>query len=65
MPETLLDDWEVSRRVRRARSTLQKDRLTGRGIRFVRVGALVRCRDADVESYIASLPAGSDAPPVS
>jgi hypothetical protein len=56
MTERLIDDRELSRRIRRARSTLQKDRLAGRGIPHVRVGALVRYRESDVEAYLASLP---------
>lgn len=52
----LLDDREVERITGRARSTLQKDRVTGAGIPFVRVGRLVRYRRADVAAYIAALP---------
>jgi len=57
MSERLLNDREVSEITGRARSTLQKDRVSGIGIRFVRVGALVRYRLSDVEAYIAALPA--------
>jgi hypothetical protein len=54
--DRLIDDRDLARRIRRARSTLQKDRLAGKGVPFVRVGALVRYRESDVEAYIASLP---------
>ena len=57
MTERLLTDREVSQITGRARSTLQKDRVSGTGIRFVRVGGLVRYRLSDVETYIAALPA--------
>ena len=54
--ERLLDDREVARIIGRARSTLQKDRVAGTGIPFVRVGRLVRYRQSDVDAYLASLP---------
>jgi predicted DNA-binding transcriptional regulator AlpA len=54
--DTLLSDRDVAKIIGRARSTLQKDRVIGRGIPFVRIGALVRYRRSDVEAYIASLP---------
>lgn len=53
--ERLLDDREVARIIGRARSTLQKDRVAGSGIPFVRVGRLVRYRQSDVDAYLASL----------
>lgn len=57
MAERLIDDRELSRRIGRARSTLQKDRVAGRGVPYVRIGSLVRYRESDVEFYLASLPA--------
>ena len=56
MLDTLLSDREVARITGRARSTLQKDRVCGQGIPFVRVGALVRYRESDVAAWLASLP---------
>jgi predicted DNA-binding transcriptional regulator AlpA len=55
MTDRLVDDRELSRRIGRARSTLQKDRVAGRGVPYVRIGALVRYRESDVEAYLASL----------
>jgi predicted DNA-binding transcriptional regulator AlpA len=55
MTDRLLNDRELSRRIGRARSTLQKDRVAGRGVPYVRVGSLVRYRESDVEFYLASL----------
>jgi excisionase family DNA binding protein len=52
----LLDDHEVARLTGRARSTLQKDRMRGGGIPFVRLGKLVRYRRADVGNWLAALP---------
>jgi hypothetical protein len=52
----LLTDYDVERRTGRARPTLQKDRVAGRGIPFVKIGRLVRYRPEDVDAYIAGLP---------
>jgi hypothetical protein len=52
----LLSDREVSGIIGRARSTLQKDRVAGNGIPFVRVGRLVRYRQSDVTAYLDALP---------
>ncbi len=54
--DPLLDDREVARFTRRARSTLQKDRVAGTGIPFVKIGRLVRYKQSDVVAYIAALP---------
>jgi len=43
----LLSDRDVERITGRARSTLQKDRVSGSGIPFVRIGRLVRYRQAE------------------
>jgi hypothetical protein len=56
IPNRLLSDRDVERITERARSTLQKDRVRGTGIPFVRVGRLVRYRPADVSDYLNSLP---------
>jgi predicted DNA-binding transcriptional regulator AlpA len=55
MLDPLLSDQDVARITGRARSTLQKDRVSGTGIPFVRIGRLVRYRASDVQSYIADL----------
>ena len=52
----LLDDRDVARLTGRARSSLQKDRLYGGGIPFIRLGRLVRYRPADVDAWLASRP---------
>jgi predicted DNA-binding transcriptional regulator AlpA len=56
MLDPLLSDRDVERITGRARSTLQKDRVRGAGIPFVRVGALVRYRESDVAAWLAALP---------
>lgn len=57
MLDRLLSDRDVERITGRARSTLQKDRVAGGGIPFVRIGRLVRYRQSDVQSYLNALPA--------
>lgn len=54
--KTLLTDHDVAAITGRARSTLQKDRLAGGGIPFVRVGRQVRYRPADLATWLAALP---------
>jgi hypothetical protein len=54
--EILLTDRDVERITRRARKTLQKDRLRGGGIPFIRLGRLVRYRQTDVAAWIAARP---------
>jgi predicted DNA-binding transcriptional regulator AlpA len=57
MLDPLLSDRDVEKITGRARSTLQKDRVTGIGIRFVRIGRLVRYRQSDVTAFLDALPA--------
>jgi hypothetical protein len=54
--ENLLSDRDLSRVTGRSRSALQKDRLTGDGVPFVRIGRLVRYRWSDVQSWLATRP---------
>ena len=56
MSTKLLSEEAVSARIGRAVKTLQKDRVYGRGIPFVKVFRKVFYRESDVESYIATLP---------
>jgi hypothetical protein len=55
--ELLLTDIDVAHITGRARSTLQKDRVAGDGIPFVRLGRQVRYRQSDVENYLSGLTA--------
>jgi predicted DNA-binding transcriptional regulator AlpA len=57
MLDRLLSDRDVERITGRARSTLQKDRVVGTGIPFVRISRLVRYRQSDVQAYLDALPA--------
>jgi hypothetical protein len=56
MLDHLLSDWDVEKIAKRARSTLQKDRVAGTGIPFIRIGRLVRYRPSDVAAYLDALP---------
>jgi predicted DNA-binding transcriptional regulator AlpA len=53
--DRLLDDYAVAEITGRARSTLQKDRVAGTGIPWVRVGRLVRYRESDVAAWLSAL----------
>jgi predicted DNA-binding transcriptional regulator AlpA len=55
MLEPLFSDREVEKITGRARSTLQKDRVAGTGIPFIRLGRLVRYRQSDVEAFLDAL----------
>ena len=57
MLDQLLSDRDVEKITGRARSTLQKDRVSGGGIPFVRIGRLVRYRQRDVTAFLDALPA--------
>jgi len=48
-----MTESETADYIRGSRSTLQKDRLYGRGIPFVKMGRRVLYRRADVDAYLA------------
>jgi hypothetical protein len=56
MLDQLLSDRDVEKITGRARSTLQKDRVAGTGIPFVRLGRLVRYRPSDLSAFLDALP---------
>jgi predicted DNA-binding transcriptional regulator AlpA len=51
--EKLLTSAAVAQITGRSTSTLQKDRVAGTGIPYVKLGRLVRYRQADVERFCA------------
>ena len=57
--ETLLTTPEVAGRLGVAEITLRKWRIYGTGPRFIRCGANVRYRAADIESWVSSRTVGS------
>lgn len=56
MRVTLLTPDQVAEMCGLARSTLAKMRLRGDGPRFVKLGAAVRYREDDVESWLVAKP---------
>jgi predicted DNA-binding transcriptional regulator AlpA len=57
--ENLLSTPEVAQRLGLAEITLRKWRIAGSGPRFIRCGANVRYRAADIESWVSSRTVGS------
>lgn len=56
MPEVLLTQHDVSLILGRAESTLEKDRLRGCGVPFIKIGRMIRYRQADVDAWLAARP---------
>jgi excisionase family DNA binding protein len=52
--ETLLTAGETARYLRCSLRTLDRERADGRGIPYVRIGARIRYRRADVEAFVAA-----------
>lgn len=52
LPTDLIDEVTLAARLGVARSTLQSWRYNRCGPRFIKVGRLVRYRNADVEAYL-------------
>jgi excisionase family DNA binding protein len=48
----LIDEVELAVRLGVSRSTLQSWRYEGRGPRFIKLGRLVRYRNADIDAYL-------------
>jgi excisionase family DNA binding protein len=53
-PETLLTARETAQYLRCSLRTLDRERADGRGIPYVRIGARIRYRRADVEAFVAA-----------
>jgi excisionase family DNA binding protein len=58
LPQTLLTETEVSKQLRVSLAALRKWRVMKKGPQFLKVGSLVRYRQADVDQWLASLPVG-------
>jgi hypothetical protein len=54
--EDLLSELDLSRMTCRSRSALQKDRLKGDGVPFIKIGRLVRYRRSDYHTWLATRP---------
>jgi hypothetical protein len=56
--EPLFKEADVARILNRSIKTLRKDRLFGRGPRYLRMGRSVRYRPRDVEDFLNRCPSG-------
>jgi hypothetical protein len=54
--EELLDDQDLAKLLKRRLKTIRKDRLMGKGPRFIRVGRHVRYRPQDVVDFLSKCP---------
>lgn len=50
--EDLIDEATLAMRLGISRSTLQSWRYAGRGPRFIKLGRMIRYRNADVDAYL-------------
>jgi excisionase family DNA binding protein len=50
----LIDEVALAVRLGVSRSTLQSWRYAGRGPRFIKLGRLVRYRNADIDAYLTA-----------
>ncbi len=60
IPSDLVDEVALAARLGVSRSTLQSWRYSSRGPRFIKVGRLIRYRNADVEAYLRANACGPD-----
>jgi len=51
-PTDLIDETALAERLRVSRSTLQGWRYAGRGPRYLKIGRLIRYRNADVDGFL-------------
>jgi predicted DNA-binding transcriptional regulator AlpA len=57
---TLLTETDVARQLRVSVAALRKWRVMDKGPQFLKIGSLVRYRQADIDRWLASVPAGGD-----
>jgi len=55
--EALLTEQDVARLLHRKLRTIQKDRLLGRGPRYLKIGRSVRYRPTDIAAFLQACPA--------
>ena len=56
--QTLLTESEVAQQLRVSLAALRKWRVLKRGPLFLKIGSLVRYRQADIDRWLESVPAG-------
>ncbi len=62
MLDALMNESEVAQRLQVSVACVRRWRLERRGPKFIKLGALVRYRSDDIERWLASCPAGGEAP---
>jgi len=58
LAQTLLTETEVAKQLRVSLAALRKWRVLNRGPQFLKIGSLVRYRQADIDQWLESVPAG-------
>ena len=58
LAQTLLIETEVAKQLRVSLAALRKWRVLNRGPRFLKIGSLVRYRQADINQWLESVPVG-------
>jgi predicted DNA-binding transcriptional regulator AlpA len=61
IPTDLVDEVALAIRLGVSRSTLQSWRYAGRGPRFLKIGRLIRYRNADIEAFLRASTRGKAA----
>jgi len=57
----LVDEARLAQRLGISRSTVQSWRYSGRGPRYIKIGRLIRYRNADVDAFLAANTRGNAA----
>ena len=58
LAQTLLTETEVAKQLRVSLAALRKWRVLNRGPLFLKIGSLVRYRQADIDQWLESVPVG-------
>ena len=58
LAQTLLTETEVAKQLRVSLAAVRKWRVLNRGPLFLKIGSLVRYRQADIDQWLESVPAG-------
>jgi predicted DNA-binding transcriptional regulator AlpA len=61
IPSDLVDEVALAVRLGVSRSTLQSWRYVGRGPRYLKIGRLIRYRNADIEAFLRASTRGAAA----
>ena len=62
LAQTLLTETEVAKQLRVSLAALRKWRVLNRGPQFLKIGSLVRYRQADINQWLDSVPVGGGCP---